>query len=102
MAYNNTYGLQAISQEVYEQAMHTFNKPGGCRDMALTCQALATQSDPYGSGNNVTVNDACAKAYNYCFTEVHGPYSVSNVRHFFDIKSVSQILYANIILAGCI
>lgn len=42
-AYNNTYGLQAISAAVAEAASLNFTKPGGCRDLMVQCRSLGEQ-----------------------------------------------------------
>lgn len=81
MAYNNTYGLEAINQTTYEYAAESFTKPGGCRDQALTCRTLAAVGDPKDYGDNATVNDACATAFNCLVVEVQAPYAISNVSH---------------------
>ncbi|KAJ6444989.1 serine carboxypeptidase [Purpureocillium lavendulum] len=36
--FNNTYGIQAYNQSVYEELMHNFTRPGGCREQMLECQ----------------------------------------------------------------
>ncbi|KAH7324722.1 Alpha/Beta hydrolase protein [Stachybotrys elegans] len=37
-AYNNTYGIQVFNQSLYEELMHNFTVPGGCRDQLRSCQ----------------------------------------------------------------
>lgn len=71
-AYNNTYGIQAIPKEIYEQAAHNVTKPGGCRDMIQACRAAGTLGDPLETGLNTTVNEICVAASDFCFNVVQG------------------------------
>jgi carboxypeptidase C (cathepsin A) len=61
IAYNNTYGLQTISQSDYEGAMALF---GQCAEAIAECRALASQFDPTNQGGNIRVDDACSNAEN--------------------------------------
>ncbi|KAM4058861.1 serine carboxypeptidase [Hirsutella rhossiliensis] len=36
--FNNTYGTQVYNQSVYEELMHNFTRPGGCKEQLLKCQ----------------------------------------------------------------
>ncbi|KAH7128376.1 Alpha/Beta hydrolase protein [Dendryphion nanum] len=83
-AFNNTYGFQAYSEDVYKDAKNNFTKPGGCRDMVDKCHVLAKESDPHNVGTNDTVNKACADASMYCFESVQGAYELSG-RNVFDL-----------------
>lgn len=73
MAFNNTYGLQAITENIYHEALN-MTKPGGCHELTDICRALAVASDPQNTGTNATVNAACATASQYCFQFVQGAY----------------------------
>jgi len=80
MAYNNTYGIQVISEDVYEQAMYNLTKPDGCYDLIHQCRDAAAVGDPLGYGNNDTVNQICVAATELCFLIIQGQYSIySNV-----------------------
>lgn len=68
MAYNNTYGIQLISETQYEAAVASFAE---CQKMVETCQTLAQQHDPHAYGNATDVNQACNNAYDYCFATVY-------------------------------
>jgi hypothetical protein len=46
MAFNNTYGIQAITLDEYEASTLAYSEPGGCRSLTETCRALATEFDP--------------------------------------------------------
>lgn len=88
MAYNNTYGIQAINQTSYQGAVDAFNKPGGCRDRIIKCNDLATAGDPNFIGNNATVNLACQDADAYCSNNVEGPYITESGRNYYDITAI--------------
>jgi carboxypeptidase C (cathepsin A) len=84
MAYNNTYGIQVINETVYRQALDAWSRPQGCRDLIVTCRALAREGDPAMFGNNATVNAACIEADQFCSNEVEGPYFYGD-RGYYDI-----------------
>lgn len=87
IAYNNTYGIQAINKTLYDQALRDWSSPGGCLEQIQTCQALAAIGDPNFIGNNFTVNQACLSAYICEANLVEGAYlNVSN-RNFYDIAA---------------
>lgn len=87
MAYNNTYGIQAINQSVYETAMTAFTQPGGVRDLIETCRTLAAEGDPENQGNNATVNSACSDA-NTATWDVEGPYVEISGLNYYDISGI--------------
>ncbi|KAL8687080.1 MAG: hypothetical protein Q9218_006646 [Villophora microphyllina] len=88
-AYNNTYGIQAINQTLYQQALDNFNRPNtGCKALILQCQALAAEGDPDATGNNATVNQACIAANNYCSNEVEAQYINDSGRNYYDIAAI--------------
>ncbi|KAE8354292.1 Alpha/Beta hydrolase protein [Aspergillus coremiiformis] len=89
IAYNNTYGIEAINETVYEMAMEAWSKPGGCKDQIIECRRLAAEGDPEMYGNNHTVNTACGKANTYCSNQVEGPYSLYSGRGYYDISHFS-------------
>ncbi|KAB5572158.1 Alpha/Beta hydrolase protein [Coniochaeta sp. 2T2.1] len=84
-AYNNTYGIQVISKEVYDEAKHNMTKPGGCLDTVDMCRALANAGDPQGLGTNQTVNQVCQAATLLCFIQVQGAYNANSNRSPFDL-----------------
>jgi hypothetical protein len=67
MAYNNTYGFQAITEVEYESAMTNLTT---CTALVVECQSLGAIYDPDNYGNNGTVNTACSTAYSYCALSV--------------------------------
>jgi Serine carboxypeptidase len=82
IAFNNTYGIKAITLDEYEASKLAFSKPGGCRSLTETCRALATKFDPDNHGNVPLVNEACIAADNYCGNFVLGPYLATPVCAF--------------------
>ncbi|EHK49333.1 hypothetical protein TRIATDRAFT_49779 [Trichoderma atroviride IMI 206040] len=91
LAYNNTYGIQVYNESVYNEVMQQVVAPKtGCYDAVDACRTLANEGDPYGYGNNETVNQACLLATEACFEKVVAPYmEVSNISSF-------DITYLNI------
>jgi hypothetical protein len=80
-AYNNTYGIQAITEDVYEASkLDYYQEPGGCRSLTETCRALATEYDPNNYGNVPLVNEACILADNECGNFVLLPLTDTGVR----------------------
>src|SRR5215471_16009833 len=81
IAYNNTYGIKAISEDVFLAAKNNFTKPGGCVDLINKCRDAGTIGDPDETGSNATVNGICVAAAGYCFGVVQGAYiTFSNVK----------------------
>ncbi|KAL2826408.1 Alpha/Beta hydrolase protein [Aspergillus cavernicola] len=89
-AYNNTYGVQAINESQYGEAMENLHKPGGCLDLVTECQALAEKLDPENYGNSAEVNTACLAADTYCSQNVLGFYTLSG-RDTHDLAAVSTV-----------
>lgn len=89
IAFNNTYGIEAINQTVFERAMHAWSKPGGCRDLITECRSLAADGDPKMYGNSGTVNVACKRANDYCANQVEGPYQLFSGRGYYDMAHLS-------------
>ncbi|KAL8970015.1 MAG: hypothetical protein Q9197_004047 [Variospora fuerteventurae] len=88
-AYNNTYGIQSISESLYRQALDNWNRPDtGCRARILECQRLAAEGDPDATGDDATVNQACSDADKYCSDFVEAQYKDNSGRNFYDIASI--------------
>ncbi|UPX19027.1 Carboxypeptidase D [Ascochyta rabiei] len=88
-AFNNTYGLQTISEDVYRGALTNLTKEGGCYDLIERCRSLAIfELGQYGT--NHTVNEACATATLYCFQYVQGAFTANSKRNPFDISRGSK------------
>jgi carboxypeptidase C (cathepsin A) len=88
MAYNNTYGFEAISEDAYKESLNNFVKPGGCRDLIEQCRASGDFLDPEEVGISQDVNDLCSAATYYCALNVLGAYSATG-RSPFDMSVVS-------------
>ncbi|KAE9971239.1 hypothetical protein BLS_004576 [Venturia inaequalis] len=83
-AYNNTYGLQILSDAEYKVATQAFAGPGGCKELTIQCRKAAAQLDPLGNGNNDRVNQACQAALATCQPLTMIPETRAN-RSSFDI-----------------
>ena len=88
-AYNNTYGIQAINESLFQQSNDNYLMPGGCLDQILRCQALAAEGDPNFIGNNKTVNKACKLASDCENNLVEGPYLDVSNRNYYDVTAPS-------------
>ncbi|KAL2043728.1 hypothetical protein N7G274_003247 [Stereocaulon virgatum] len=86
MAYNNTYGIQAINKYQHDSGVTYFRQPGGCREQIVKCRAAADAGDPNMTGNNSTVNDACNTAYLDCYDNIDYQYTSSG-RDVYDIAA---------------
>ena len=75
-AFNNTYGIQAMNETVYNFSKSNLPQ---CQNMTATCRALGDKLDPNGTGANAEVNKACNAAYQFCFSSVHDAYFLSGV-----------------------
>jgi len=84
-AYNNTYGIEAITKDVYEATKQNITKPGGCYDLINACRAAGDVGDPLETGLNQTVNELCATATAYCFGVVQGAFTTYSHLNAFDI-----------------
>ena len=80
MAYNNTYGIQAINQSEYGHEVNEFIKEGGVLDQILECQRLAKTLDPFEQGNTEEVNRACQASSNASDSITVLPYTAKTRR----------------------
>ncbi|WPG97568.1 carboxypeptidase s1 like a [Acrodontium crateriforme] len=65
-AYNNTYGIQAISQTDEINALGTFSGTGMCSDQIINCRAAMASTDPNGYGDVPATNLICKNAEYAC------------------------------------
>ncbi|MCJ1232778.1 hypothetical protein MMC14_000732 [Varicellaria rhodocarpa] len=84
-AYNNTYGIQAINQSVYEYNTHEWSRSGGCKDKIVHCRDLAAKSDPNDFGVIDAVNAACTTAQECSRSTAESPYLNNSNTGFYDI-----------------
>ncbi|MCJ1263033.1 hypothetical protein MMC22_002903 [Lobaria immixta] len=101
-AYNNTYGIQAINETLYKQAVDNFHQPDGCMDQILNCQALADEKDLDEYGNNDDVNEACQNAANICMDKVEGQYTGSSGRNYYDVAAIDPDPFPYSYFLGCL
>lgn len=66
MAYNNTYGIQAVNESVFNEMNDSIYREGGCLDQIDSCVAVSSVYDPENIGLNSTVNQICSEAENFC------------------------------------
>jgi carboxypeptidase C (cathepsin A) len=86
MAYNNSYGIQAINESRYDEVMDALHRDGGCLDQIEECRALSVLSDPTNQGFNKTVNKLCETAETFCTKNIRDPYFDSDV-NYYDISA---------------
>ncbi len=84
-AYNNTYGIEAISLAQELNAASAFTSASGCLQLVSTCRATEASLDSSDMGNVEAVNSACVQAQTYCESNVLGPYALSG-RSVYDIS----------------
>jgi carboxypeptidase C (cathepsin A) len=85
MAYNNTYGIKVISEDAYNQALHSFSAPGGCQEKIKACREAAAKSDPNDAGSDQGVDSLCRMADGICSSTVEGAYLSQGSRSYYDI-----------------
>lgn len=81
-AYNNTFGIQAISQTDELNLIQQYNND--CSKQTNLCRSLANQNDPEGEGDNQQANVACQAATYYC-NSLMFPFDRSNLS-VYDIR----------------
>ncbi|KAI9740661.1 MAG: hypothetical protein M1818_004625 [Claussenomyces sp. TS43310] len=64
MAYNNTYGIEAINKTIYDEMMYTINERG-CLERLEKCQKAIEKHDP-GSGRNIDDIEEFCGPDKYC------------------------------------
>lgn len=77
-ANNNTYGIKAVNDTVYDYMTFALNMPGGCLDQISYCYQ-ANRSTPSGQA-------VCTEAENMCRDNVEGPYYAFSGRGVYDIR----------------
>jgi carboxypeptidase C (cathepsin A) len=78
-AYNNTYGVQFLSEAQYNAAMDNLTSPGGALDLIKTCRTLGLAGDPQFFGNNETVNKVCGEAFVQGYAVIGASDALNNV-----------------------
>lgn len=81
-AYNNTYGVQTISQTDELNLIESYNNE--CSRETIQCRTVANASDPEGEGDSLQANMACVKALYDC-NGLMGPFQRNNLS-VYDIR----------------
>ena len=88
MAYNNTYGIEAVNETIFLEMQDAYSREGGCRDQINECRALATEYDPENRGINETVNSICHDAETFCTENIRDRYITISGRNYYDVVTV--------------
>jgi carboxypeptidase C (cathepsin A) len=89
IAYNNTYGVQAVNETIY-QAMR--DAVPECLQRIEDCQAVGDLYDPAHIGINETVNEVCEDAETWCTENVRDPYLEYSGRNYYDYTVLNPTL----------
>ncbi|CAD0109236.1 unnamed protein product [Aureobasidium uvarum] len=81
-AYNNTFGIQTISQTDELNLIEQYNNQ--CSRQTNLCRAIANGTDPEGEGDSARANVACQAATYYC-NSLMNPFQKSNLS-VYDIR----------------
>ncbi|MCJ1367088.1 hypothetical protein MMC16_006220 [Acarospora aff. strigata] len=73
-AYNNTYGIHAISLTDQQTAASNFLSANGCQQQIQTCRSAVAAMDSQDNGDVATVNQICQSAQMECNNKTQGPY----------------------------
>lgn len=90
IAINNTYGIESVNETIYEGMIDALYREGGCNDQIYLCRNLSLIYDPENIGINKTVNQICADAENFCYSDVRGPYLEVSGRNYYDMVSINE------------
>lgn len=100
MAFNNTYGIQAVNESIYNEMKDSYPRAGGCRDQIDNCRAIASVYDPRNIGINATVNQVCAEAEEYCYDNLVRSYVQLSGRKYYDITQIDPAPFPYQFLSG--
>ncbi|KAJ5021077.1 Alpha/Beta hydrolase protein [Bipolaris maydis] len=78
MAYNNTYGIQAVNESRYQEVLDNLYRKGGCLEQI---EALIA-----------TVNEACEAAETFCSEKIRDPYFDTDL-NYYDISAPGAASY---------
>lgn len=88
IAYNNTYGIEAVNKTIYNKMNEAYYAEGGCRDKIYHCRNLSIEYDSENRGHNASVNSVCADAETYCSANVRDPYIDYSGRNYYDFATL--------------
>ncbi|PHH78666.1 hypothetical protein CDD83_3948 [Cordyceps sp. RAO-2017] len=58
--FNNTYGIQVYNESVYDELMHNFTRPGGCKEQLLDCRTRLKSRGRGGKPKDVCdIDNSC-------------------------------------------
>ncbi|KAF2104278.1 alpha/beta-hydrolase, partial [Rhizodiscina lignyota] len=86
-AYNNTFGIQAITQTEMLNTLAQLNGEGGCQQQLQDCRRRAAAMDPGDEGDDIDTNFACYNAQMSCLG-IQSVYQTSN-RSVYDIRQAN-------------
>ena len=92
MAYNNSYGIQAVNESRYEEALDNLYREGGCLDQIEECRNLSLAYDSTNQGFNETVNEVCEAAETFCSETIRDPYFDTDL-NYYDISAPGAAAY---------
>lgn len=84
-AYNNTYGIEAISKSTFEQSLHEFHKTNGALDDINICRDMARRTDPHDHGDVERTNTFCSYASNRAENISDGVFVRAGIAGRFDV-----------------
>ncbi|KAK8040193.1 serine carboxypeptidase [Apiospora rasikravindrae] len=93
--FNNTYGIQAFNQSIYDELMHNWTKPDGCQQRMTECQAALKDSDAdflgraTAAAGKENLTAACSGVEDECWTDLlrlygrqgRAVYDIAHPRH---------------------
>ena len=77
-AVNNTYGIKAVNDTVYEYMKFAYYMSGGCRDQVLECAEV--------NRSTVAGREVCEEATDMCRDNVESPYYEYSGRGVYNIR----------------
>ncbi|EUC41561.1 hypothetical protein COCMIDRAFT_40298 [Bipolaris oryzae ATCC 44560] len=92
MAYNNTYGIQAVNESRHQEVLDNLYRQGGCLEQIEECRNLSLVYDPTNQGFNATVNKACEAAETFCSENIRDPYFDTDL-NYYDISAPGAASY---------
>jgi len=92
MAFNNSYGIQAINESRYDQVNNNLYREGGCLDQIEVCRNQSLLFDPTNQGFNESVNKVCAAAETFCSETIRDPYFDKDL-NYYDISAPGAASY---------
>lgn len=84
--YNNTYGIQIFNQSLYEELMHNWTRPNGCKEQISACQDALKGYDPiFVIREKKNLTEICGGITDECQDRAIEAYLETQQRGWFDI-----------------